>query len=256
MNKFFHIGSQKTGTTILARLIDQHPKIACMNEAYFLTPNHHASVFNPKIKTPRHGFRKTQRLKWHQHILKTGDYREPINEAMDNFGKRCRAEMVGDSWILYLKHIEKIVEMFPDAIYIYNVRDPRAVYNSGETFLKRKFGAKILNAMLTFDKIFEENKHRMSCNIVLKYEGLITNTEQTMSQIYSCLGFDYDPEYLEYDVKKDKYPKRWGVVAHPEIDAFHIDKWRENLTVAKVEEIETIAGDFMDKYGYERLVVK
>ena len=58
---FFCIGVPKTGTTLLARLLDQHPDIACMWESYAFHPRSRASLFNPTSdKWKQHGFDREQ----------------------------------------------------------------------------------------------------------------------------------------------------------------------------------------------------
>ena len=42
---FFCIGCQKTGTTLLARVLDQHPRIACVWESYALRPEAAPSIY-------------------------------------------------------------------------------------------------------------------------------------------------------------------------------------------------------------------
>lgn len=248
-NYFFHIGSEKTGTTIIARLIDQHPKIACMNEAFFLLHGHKASIFNPQIKTPRHGYTLEQRAIWSTYIRGTRDYKIPIVDALEDFRKRCKAETVGDSWVRYISHIDEMVEMFPDAKYLYNVRDPRAVWLSGETFKNKHLGDNILRAMLMRDKIIQNYKDKLNI-LTFKYEDVITNPVGLMTAICKFLGHDYCPNYLEYSKEDDPYPLRWGQVTHKEIEPYHIDKWKKLVKVKKIREINKLSKDFMERYGY------
>lgn len=252
MTYFFHIGSNKTGTTIIARLIDQHPKIACMNEAFFYQPDHPASIFNPEIVTPRHGFNNEFRSYLRNYIKSTGNYRAPIRRAMENFKRRCGAEMVGDSWINYISHMDKVVRDFPEAKFIYNVRDPRGVFLSGRTFKNRQIGGKILKAMLKRDKILEEYAGKISL-FTFKFEDLIRDPLFIMPQLFNYLGYDFQKEYLNYNVKKDPYPKRWGAIKNVrgKLDVKRLDRWKKRLKPKRIEWINEIAEKFMIKYRYE-----
>ena len=252
MTYFFHIGSDKTGTTIIARLIDQHPKIACMSESFFLLHGHKASVFNPGIITPRHGFDIDRRKVWSDYIDMTHDYKFPMIDALEDFKERCGKELVGDSWVRYITFIEKMVDMFPDAKYIYNVRDPRAVWLSGQLFKNKGIGDNQLRAMLIRERVIEKFKDKLDI-LTVKYEDVILNPRGMMTAIFDFLGHDFKDEYLDYIPKNDPYPLRWGQINNirGSLDVSRIDRWRSGVHPKKIKEIERKSKWFMERYSYE-----
>src|SRR5262245_51063250 len=109
---FFCIGSQKTGTTLLARLIDQHPGAACIFESYAFRPTGPTSIFNRSGRNWQvHGFRPDDVERWSQawgpsvrervrrklgpllpvDVLGRRSFARTMPEALEDFGRRCGA---------------------------------------------------------------------------------------------------------------------------------------------------------------------
>lgn len=266
---YFCIGAAKTGTTILARLLDQQPGVACMWEAYFFQPNHGASVFNPDgQKWRRHGFTRADVDEWRDDAVATftPEARKQLSEpeyvdrarrlmtaVLDRFGEASFATIVGDKWPYYAKRIEFLLEAFPDARYVYNVRDPRGVWNSGQTFKERERGDLILDEMLEADAKIRPymDDHRF---LAIRYEDLISEPETTMAGLGDFLGFSFDPRHLDYDPLDDPLPDRWNWVptAAGDLDPQLTQKWKKQMTAEQIEAVEQRAAEFMSSYGYDR----
>jgi hypothetical protein len=274
INIFFCIGYQKTGTTILARMLDQHPEIACIWESYLLIPWSEGSILNPTGKSARnHGFEADRISEWvkilkgynpqsfwarakqkitGKHHLPVAKFREVYLRVFDDFAKRCRAKVVGDKWPWYIDYIETLVKMFPKAKYIYNVRDPRGLWNSAQKFKGRRRGDELLKAML--DRDDRVSKYLDKDNfITIRYEDLICEPENTCKGLYEFLGCDFSQEYLRYNSDEDPYPDRWNWVkeASQPLDLFHIEKWKSMMSKEEINLVTNTAKGFMKKYKYE-----
>lgn len=263
---YFCIGAAKTGTTILARLLDQQPGVACLWEGYLLRPRHTSSVINPESNAwQKHGFARERVGEWHEQathktqvdgnerdgIRYPGVVRQIITEVLEDFGARTGADVVGDKWPYYWKSLPLMVEAFPEARFVYNVRDPRAVWNSGETFKKRGLGDEILDEMMASEAAVRGvvPPDRL---IVIRYEDLIRQPATTMVELAGFIGFDFSAEALEYSAADDPLPDRWNWVpeAKGDLDAALTEKWRFQMPRDQQRRVSELCSEFIERYGY------
>ena len=271
---FFCIGSEKSGTSILARVLDQHPSIGCLYESYLLKPYHSSCLINPAGKKwEAHGFDASSITKWRNRLRKgmhpsrlrrllnhlggeqrnaAAVIRQIYTEVFNDFALRVNAQIVGDKWPYYIDHLELMLEVFPDAKFIYNVRDPRGLWYSGQRFKDRGRGDQILQSMLKKDaKVQPFLKH--SNFLTIRYEDLISSPAETTRQLWGFLGAEFKEDYLDYDPAKDPYPNRWGWV--PEtvkpLNPKMTEKWRLQMTHEQIALVNEISSDFIAHYHYD-----
>jgi hypothetical protein len=271
---FFCIGAAKSGTTLLARVLDQHPDVACIWESYAFHPRSRASIFNPASDSWRkHGFAETDVRRWAaiwraeprsfvrralrrltgRTFLAASCFRRTMPEALSDLGRRCGARVVGDKWPWYIDHLGDVLAVFPDARFIYNVRDPRGLWNSAQRFKERQRGDELLRRMLDMDQRIEPYLDRPNF-LSIRYEDLVREPEATCRRLFGFLGCDFAPEFLRYDPAADPYPHRWDWVpeAGEQFNLWHARKWREQRRPEEIEHISDEAGWFSAKYGYEQ----
>lgn len=270
---FFCIGAAKSGTTLLARVLDQHPDIACIWESYALTPRAKASIFNPASTSwQKHGFARDKVGQWAavwrtqpQDLLRrilrkvTGQshfvvspFHRTMSEAFVDFARRCQARVVGDKWPQYIGYLQPVLEAFPQARFIYNVRDPRGLWNSAQRFKGRERGDELLQRMLAQDRRVAPYLARANfCTV--RYEDLVNEPAETCRQLYAFLGCDFSQDYLSYHPEADPYPQRWDWVpqASQAFDPWHTAKWQEQMTADEIARVSRRARWFIDKYRYE-----
>ena len=269
---FFCIGSQKTGTTLLAQLIDRHPDMCCTVESYPFAYESDVGMMNPDSERgDKHGYSRELREElfdtWHHSPLNVirrvvrrltglnwtypGTFRRTMSRALQDFADRNDARVVGDKWPFYIPHIKLLRRAFPEASLIYTVRDPRGLWNSAEMFKERSRGDEILGEMLRNDEFLFRHVPRESV-LTVRFEDMVADTAETTRRICDHLGAEWDSGFLEYDPTADPYPRRWDWIPRSmsSIDPSVATKWRDRLEPAKVREIEARAATFMDRYGY------
>lgn len=273
MTVFFCVGSEKSGTTLLARMLDQHPEVACLWESYAFRPGSRASIFNPDSeKWRRHGFSESDVRRWSRiwnaqpqaffrrtlnrltgnSLFTTSCFRQTMPPALADFADRCSASVAGDKWPGYIRYLDTLLSVFPDARIIYNVRDPRALWNSAQRFKDRRRGDELLNLMLENDERIRPYLERPNF-LTVRYEDLVCRTEETVRRMYEFLGCDFSTRYLRYDPQVDPHPDRWSWVpeAGGQIDPSHAFKWKEQVSPAEIEWVTATASSFMDHHGYD-----
>lgn len=268
---FFCIGPPKTGTTLLARLVDEHPDIACLFESYALYPDSPSSLFHSKSdKWKHHGFERRELDQWAQawlrhsaSVTRTDDwqglqrareltFQEALPSALTQFARRCGAVSVGDKWCWYISSLDVVRRVFPRAKFIYTVRDPRAVWNSGQQFRSRKRGDSVLAEQLAQDKRISPSLSGSEF-LTVRYEDLVLRSEATLEKIHRFLEVRPLHERLQARaLNQDPYPRRWDWVpeASQPLAPKHVDKWRIQLSSSEVGRITERAQSFMATYGY------
>lgn len=270
---FFCIGVPKSGTTLIARVLDQHPAIACIWESYGFHPRSGSSIFNPVSNSWRtHGFSRAKVEGWAaiwrrqpqlalrrivrkltgRSILVTKPFRQTMKAALADFAKRCEAEAVGDKWPWYIEFLEPLVDAFPEAKFIYNVRDPRGLWNSAQQFKGRRRGDEMLQRLLASDVAVSEYQDDRRF-LTLRYEDLVWEPEVTARKLYGFLGFDFSPAYLTYEADEDFYRARWSWIpeATEQFNRWHTIKWIEQMNTAQIDRVTVQAKEFIEKYGYD-----
>jgi hypothetical protein len=292
---FFCIGSARSGTTLLARILDQHPALACVVEGYLPTPLAWSSLLNLKTdKWQRHGFERAQIEEWrqvvHETLAESGvSPGYPLNAAalensargegavngarngtagavvraaarvmpaiLTDFARRLGAEQVGDKWPQYIEYLPLVLQVFPQARFIYTVRDPRAVWNSGQRFRGRGLGHAVLSDMLRKDLQVQAYLGSRSNFLLVRYEDLVMDTGQTAQRIFEFLGVPFSMDYLDYDARRDPYPGRWDWVkeATSPVDPERVNQWKQRMTMREIKEVTTLADWFIDRYNYDNL---
>jgi hypothetical protein len=267
---FFSVGAAKTGTTLLARMLDQQPAVASMSESYFFDPDHPASFFRlDNHVAGRHGFRPDKVEAWRSRALATvaaangqtvraidepSHGRSIISEILNQFAERNNARFVGDKWPYYHEHLDALLAAFPDGKFLYNVRDPRAVWNSGNTFRDRQLGPKVLSDLLVADQRLRPYADDSRFH-VFRYEDLVTEPQETMTNIAEFIGFEFDPSAIEYDETKDRYSNRWNWVptAKGELNQHLTEKWRHEMPIDAQRRVTERFAEFIEHYGYDPL---
>lgn len=262
---FFVLGCQKTGTTLLARVLDQHSDIACLWESHVLRPRSNASILNTRFDNGRnHGFAASRLEAWAaiwfapgiDYIIdrrqRTACFAATMPEIFDDFGTRCGASCVGDKWPWFIDHVGILLETFPQARFFYNVRDPRAVWNSGQRFLDREMGDVIIEEMLAKDAAMQalESDERF---MTVRYEDVVQKPYEMFERLWGFLGRAFEPQSMLYDPARDPYPNRWDWVpeAADRLDVHLSRKWTHQVPPAKIRAIEKRCEDYMGRYGYE-----
>ena len=208
----FVVGPSKTGTTLLTRLLVQHPDLALLSESYVLEPSR-AAREPGGTKWADHGCGDDAQ-RWQQ-LLGSGKagakaLRTVLDEAFALLGKRKTARIVGDSWPPYPRYLRLLREAFPDAKLIHTTRDPRAVYWGGETFKGRKQGAFNCQHLLEGDRRVREIADKGADVAVVRYEELISDVRGTMSKVWEFCAVDPSAGWIDYVADRDPWPARWS----------------------------------------------
>lgn len=180
-------------------------------------------------------------------------------EMLFQAGKKHNAKVVMDKSLDNVHYAEELISLFDDMLFLHVVRDPRAQVNSINRAIIHDFDT-LLNT-LTWVKAQDSAKDLAQKYpdqvLTIRYEDFLVNQEAVLRKICQFFGIDFLDSML--DVSGSQEAKNisalsalWETNFCPPIPAY-IDKFKKSLSMEEIEIIETIAGGYMDEYGYEKM---
>ncbi|HYD94470.1 MAG TPA: sulfotransferase [Noviherbaspirillum sp.] len=180
-------------------------------------------------------------------------------ELLLRAGERHGADIVMDKSLDNVHHAHELMRLFPDMLFLNVVRDPRAQVASMNRAIIHDFDA-TLNAMTWVEAhrsacaLMERHPDRVLC---IRYEDFLANQEETLRSVCAFLGIEFLPRML--DVQGSPEARQistmsalWASNCFAPIPA-HADKFKTQLSLQEIEIIETVAQDYMQMYGYQKM---
>ena len=210
----FIIGTQRSGTTMLERILSTHSLIQGGPETHLLTPLAHLGVWAKVDNAP------------YDHIVaalgQCAFVEKLPNKKMD-YWRACRAycDVLYESYMantgkpIYLEKTPEyatvlpfITKVFPDAKYIVLTRHPVAIFSS---FANSFFDGDYAVAQ-SHDPLLNRYVPPMAAFlrqteipfIHLRYEDMVQNPEIWMERIYKYIGIPFEHETINYHRNKSK----------------------------------------------------
>ena len=174
-----------------------------------------------------------------------------LYEASGVFAAKTSVCIVGDKWPWYLRIIKLMRSRFPDARFIYSVRDPRAVWASFRGREGSDYADRALQEILDLDQIYREFKDCAAFALV-RYEDLLQDAESTMARLLRFLGADATGRGWNFDLASDPRPLRWytAPLALHTLETSRINAWREEVSRSDCRKIVSISQEYLEEYGY------
>jgi len=180
-------------------------------------------------------------------------------ELLLRSGIKRGAKVVMDKSLDSVHYADELMGLFPDLLFLNVVRDPRAQVSSMNKAIIHDFDS-FLNAQ-TWVKAYEKaadlsHKHPDRV-LTIRYEDFVSNQEAVLRTVCRFFGIEFftgmlDVAHSEEAKNLSTMSQLWESNEFPPIPA-NVDKFKKYLGADEIETIETLAGDFMDRYGYQRM---
>lgn len=192
----------------------------------------------------RHGPRSVHRVVW---------------ELLQRAGQRRGAGVVMDKSLDSVHYADELMTLHPDMLFINMVRDPRAQVASMNRAIIHDFDT-LLNARIwvaahhAADHVTARYPDRV---LTIRYEDFLSQQQATLERVCRFLGIDFLPQMVDVAASREarqlsQLSALWSSNSQAPITA-NIDKFKQQLSDDDIEVIETLAGDYMERYGYTRL---
>lgn len=234
----FIIGSPRSGSTLLERMVSSHSKVLGGPEPHLLTPLAHLGFYETVDKASYDHLRAVDAQREFVATLPHGeeDYLEALRAyCYTLYGRRlehAEEERVLDKTPAYALVLPFISKVFPKAKYIMLTRHPGAIFASyADSFFEGDW-----DAAHDYNPIVERYVPAMARflrqggvpMVHVQYEQLVQDPEHQMKRVCDTLELEFDPGMIEYGAKKPQQKGLGdpiGVSQHKRPVTSSINKW-------------------------------
>ena len=243
----FNVGSRRSGTFWLQRIVTAHPDVSAVGAETHLFSHgiaplaerfHHAAMGSGQVGTT---FIERDTL-----LDGLRDFCDTVFAPMLEPGKARLAERTP----LHALHTGLIGDIYPDGRIVHIIRDGRDVVRS---LLAQQWGpenvaegAREWRAAIETARAGAGNSARY---LEVRYEDLHADPEVRIEGLYRWLGLTVDDAILERALTEARVERNLDPGGTPAGSG----KWRSAFTQADLAAFEDVAGDLLDDLGYARL---
>jgi hypothetical protein len=237
----FLVGAERSGTTLLRLMLDNHPELAWCYEfeyAVDLIPDDdqwsELETYYQWLETHR-TFQATSFT-----IDSTLDYPSLVNSFLQQKCHQAQKLIVGAT---VHRHFDKLLRIWPDARFIHIVRDGRDVARS---CISMGWAGNVwigIERWIEAETLWTELEKQLPSNrrINLTYEELIVDPVKTLKHICDFIGIEYDQAMLNYP--------QTTTYSFP--DASLIGQWERKMSKHEIQLVESRIANLLVSRGYK-----
>lgn len=163
----------------------------------------------------------------------------------------------GDQTGLIERYADQVLGAYPDARMIHMLRDPRDRY-AGSLQLwpsgKARAGGAAARWLYTTGLALRNLRKHSGRYLVVRFEDMILQTEQTLRTVCAFLDEDFDPRMLSMEgapEQREKMIRRsHGDPGGSPLSSEYIGIYREQIPAGELVFLQTILGARMRRFGY------
>lgn len=181
-------------------------------------------------------------------------YMSAIHECL-GLGKLSSEKRVVEKSVENAEFAVELSKLFPEARFIHIVRNPYSNFVSLRKYKSIGVGYPLLNRMMkTFQNSFHfllENPKTIAHYKVVRYEDILTETEQVMRQISEFLEI----EFTETLLQPSHLGENWAGNSTTGkgfngVSDVNVDKWKSEIEAIEVQMINEISGKVFNQFSY------
>ena len=275
----FVVGCPRSGTTLLQRMLDHHPRLAVANDSHFIpraiedVPTGVDPLLTPERVEWVRNYHRFYRLDLPDSAVSTAaatsrTYRQFVSRLYTAYARRRGKPLAGEKTPDYVRHLPRLHALFPWVKTIHIVRDGRDVVLSALDWARDDKGPGRFElwriepvavcALWWRWQVSTGRRDGAALGPVhyreVRYEVMVARPEEVLRDLAAFLDLPFAPEMLAYHQGKARY--------EPGLDAKKawlpptagLRDWRSQMAERDVELFEALAGDLLSSLGYERSV--
>lgn len=231
------LGTQRSGTTLLTRMLSAHSAIFIQNEISV------EKIFFGQPSTNEINARCNEQIEL-RHGLSIPQLLENENKKLWGFKDPQLTE-----------HLDELVPFLKTTKFITIVRDPRGVVNS---YIDNKWGlgtTAYTGALRWKNEVAAQEQFMKlapeQC-LYIRYEDLVSNQEETLKTVCKHLEIEFEDSLLNYHKKKANFKlNASNINTNTGANKHFSTRWKDELSHRQVSEIEFVTKDLLIKNGYE-----
>jgi hypothetical protein len=235
----FVIGSPRSGSTMLARMIGSHSEIYVRGEPHLLTPLAHLGFYEKVDKAPYDAILAAESIREFVADLPAGerDYVDACRAYADTLYLRMLATQPTKKYFLdktpaYALVLDFIARVYADAKYVVLTRHPLAIFSSyAESFFDSDYeAAQRYNPILEryVPALAKFLRQRKVATHPIIYEQLVADPEEELRRVFHFLGVAHEPGAVDYGTHEHSEKGLGdpiGVAKHSRPSTESVDKW-------------------------------
>jgi hypothetical protein len=262
---FFIVGSARSGTTLLRMMLNAHPEVAVPPESRFVVELYRSDEVQVEDFLTKLGAHPRW-VSWDTPIedvraqlagMTTVAYPGAIEAAYAAYAKNRNKKRYGDKTPRYIESIPLLSRLWPEGRFVHLVRDGREVALS---YADVPFGPNTVAkaAALWKERVVLGMQHGRALGAEryteMRYERLLANPQEEVEALCSFLDLDFDPAMLDYSEHARSEVLERAKHYNPNVtkSITKTRSWDEQMPRSQVEVFEAVAGDTLEKLGYER----
>jgi sulfotransferase family protein len=278
----FIVGCPRSGTTLLQRIVNAHPAIAITPETHWITRFFEKGKgLTPEGMVTR---KLVSRLFEQTEIAHLNVGREqllamiprdrPVSYAsfvtsiFDSYGKAQGKAVVGDKTPGYIRSMNTLHSLWPEARFVHLIRDGRDVYlstrhrplNNPKPGIFDAWGEEPAATAALWWEINVRAGRTTAKSLdpglyyEMRYESLVAHPREECSRLCDFLGFPFDEAMLRFHEDRARFDpgldqNRVGLPVTP-----GLRDWQSQMPAEEVERFEATAGELLDELSYHRAV--
>ncbi|REE01029.1 sulfotransferase family protein [Marinoscillum furvescens] len=272
---FFVFGSGRNGSTMLNRILNQHPAFFLPSEQYFLG--------NSIIKFRLYNFliwRDLVKIIAGELLPATGSHtwsygpdavikdlfhtsdkslQYVVDRIFRSYGESREVQFArwGDTTPMNTRYMPEITDLFPKAKYIFLLRDGRDVVASyqkggkdylGELAAPMSAARHWLRSVAMYEQMLKKTDI-----LLVRYEKLVQDPEFELTRLCQTLDVEYDPGLLDFHLSTPQealYQEPQHANIRRPISGSSVGNWQRTLAKEDLDMIMPLLQDTLAKYGY------
>ncbi len=238
----FLVGAERSGTTLLRLMLDYHPQIAFHHEFELVVEQlSEDSTAWPELND-YYEYLSTHRIFLHANfnINQTLSYPELVNDFLLQKQQRSGHKPVIGATVHHQFHL--LTRIWPQAKFIHLLRDGRDVARS---MIVMGWAGNMFSGVeewIKAETIWERFSRQLTPDqqLSVKYEDLILNSDQVLTQICQFIGVPFDKAMYDYANHSTYH------LPEPSL----VSQWRKKLSAHEIQLAESQIAPMLEARGY------
>ena len=260
---FFIMGCQRSGTTLMARILDSHSRLGVFIESHYYTRIRRDLYLYGDLRKSRNLLRliadlleinrmkgvKSPEIDEFLNALAAPTFEGVLTTLLHLYASSQGKKRGGDKTPEHYIYLSEILEKFPESPVIFLIRDPRDTVFS----IRKAFGTSIEGATWKWNQAFLSYQQASRPVHLVRYEELVRKPAEIVEAICAFLRENYESSVLRY---YERIPPAGGSFALPHhkkllgpVDTGSVGGFRQ-MPSHEIRQIEAACVVGMETMGY------
>jgi hypothetical protein len=262
----FIVGSPRSGTTLMRRILDRHPAVAICGETHFqrlvylrrkafgdlgdfANRRRLITEYMASCRIQRAGLDTAELVE--RLLREATSYKAMFSAILSYHAEAAGKRRCGEKTPHHAFFLGTLCEWFPNAVILHMIRDPRAAVASLQRAVWSP-GSVVTNARTWLKhnraaRLFRDRPGYLE----VRYEELVTDPVTELGRVCALIGEEYSPLMQQPEVVTTAESKP-TMRSRAAVTSDRLDIWRSELTAAQVAQIEWVLGPELGSFGYTR----